>query len=218
MIRHPKTQQDWAEIFEENLIEGIGLGNLTTQWRSVVTYPNEFLKEKSHPLNDSEFNSFDLGLLAEQMHYTMLLHNGVGLSAVQVGVLKRVITMKIPEVEIRDGVEYDIGRPYTFCNPEVVSEDRDNLFAYREGCLSVPGYFEQRVRPKTITLKWKTVRGVVMQEEFTDLEAFCILHEMDHLEGKLFIDGLSDLKRDRVRKVMNKTLRERQRQNERKRN
>lgn len=169
-------------------------------------FPDSILSQQSKPVSVEEFNTKELVRFVEQMHKTMLSNNGIGLAAVQVGVLKRIITMQIPKIEMIEEKQIDTSIPYTFINPEIVSIN--NIpFTFNEGCLSVPGYFEERSRPSEIVLKYFTLEGVEVQTRFTDIMAFCIQHEMDHLNGDLFIDNLSRLKKDRVRKVISKTIR-----------
>jgi len=117
----------------------------------------------------------------------MKAENGIGLSAPQVGVLKNVIAIWIDETQ-----------PYVFVNPKIATASVD-LFKVKEGCLSVPGYFEDRERPRHITLEFFDTVGVKHEVAFSDLSAFCIQHEIDHLNGKLFIDHSSELKRDRIK-------------------
>jgi peptide deformylase len=126
----------------------------------------------------------------------MLESNGAGLSAVQVGVLKQIIVVDVGE-----------GR-HDIINPEI-RETTTKPFKFSEGCLSVPNYYENRERPESILLRYETAKGEPFVKWFSGLEAFCIQHEMDHLEGKLFIDDLSPLKKERIRKKIEKSLRRR---------
>lgn len=158
----------------------------------ILTYPNPILTQVSEPV--TEFNE-ELKDFCEELHTTMVEHEGVGLSAVQVGVLKRIIVMRVPG-----------GERYTFINPDIRETARP-MFKYSEGCLSVPGFFDDRERYSSILFHWDTPEGEHKYHWFEGLESFCIQHEMDHLEGKLFIDDLSPLKKDRIRKKIQKTLR-----------
>jgi peptide deformylase len=200
VIKHPRTSEEWAEVIQETTIKLCGAGNLLSTTLPIRVYPDPILSEISEPVREDEFGTDKLALLCEKMHVTTFYNNGVGLSAVQIGELKRVITMKIPEVD-----KYDVSRPYNLINPEIIQAD--GTFKFQEGCLSVPGYYEDRKRANRIVLRFRTIHGVQMEEEFTDLEAFCIQHEMDHLDGKLFIDELSPLKKRRVRAKVQKTMR-----------
>ena len=205
MIKRPRTQDDWKEVRKELTVNGVGMGTVLSSSLPLHIYPDPILTKVSEPVE--EFGTHKLGLLCEQMHITMFYNDGVGLSAVQVGELKRIITMKIPEtVVVENGKEYDVGRPYNFINPEI-RESVTERFTFSEGCLSVPGYYEDRERSNAILLRFETINGDVIVTWFEGLEAFVIQHEMDHLEGKLFIDDLSPLKKDRVRKKIEKTLR-----------
>ncbi len=201
MIRHPKTSEEWGEVRKELTVDGlVGMGSLLSSSLPIRIYPDPILKKISEPIE--EFGTDELGLLCEQMHITMFVKHGIGLSAVQLGELKRVITMKIPE---QDEAGYDVSRPYNFINPEI--RESSGTFEFSEGCLSVPGYYEDRERANFILLRFQTINGDVLIKWFEGLEAFCIQHELDHLDGKLFVDDLSPLKKDRVRKKIKNTLR-----------
>lgn len=166
-------------------------------------YPDPILTQVSEPV--TEFGD-DLKTFCEELHTVMIESGGVGLSAVQVGELKRIVVMDVAEAARQKGNEFAPERKFTFINPQIAiwSEEK---FEYAEGCLSVPGYYEERERSKAILLEYQTVFGEEKDEWFYDLEAFCIQHELDHLEGRLFIDDLSPLKKQRVRKKIEKTLR-----------
>lgn len=158
----------------------------------LIVYPDPILTKISEPISKDEF-TLELALLCNDMHALMLAENGIGLSAVQIGVLKRIVTMYAPG-----------GCSWNFINPEILETDGEFIFS--EGCLSVPGYFEDRQRANKIRLRFENTHGQVQEEEFEGIEAFCIQHELDHLEGKLFIDDLSPLKKNRVRAKIKKTL------------
>ena len=160
--------------------------------RKLRVYPDPILTQKSEPV--TEFGP-ELESLCLEMFEIMYSCNGVCLSAVQVGELRRVIVMQVPGND-----------PQVFVNPEI-REDVIKRFSYSEGCLSVPNYFEDRERSESILLHWDTLKGEHKFHWFSGLEAFCIQHEMDHLEGKLFIDDLSPLKKTRVRDKINKFVR-----------
>lgn len=209
MIRHPRTATEWKEVIEETTINGVGIGMISSTSFPLRIYPDSILTQISEPVPDEEFGTDNLARLCERMHFTMFVKNGVGLSAVQVGQLKQVITMKIPETVEEDGKTFESGRPYTFINPEIRERTtgNGNVFKFSEGCLSVPDYYEERERSNAIMLRFQTIHGDAIVTWFEGLEAFIIQHEMDHLEGKLFIDDLSPLKKDRIRKKIRKTLR-----------
>lgn len=159
----------------------------------ILTYPHPVLIEVSEPVTEFDKN---LKQFCYRLHDTMIESGGIGLSAVQVGILRRIVVIQVPG-----------GIPYSLINPVIKHVTEEDPFKYSEGCLSVPGYFEERERPDEIFLEWQTWEGNTCRQHFTGLEAFCIQHELDHLEGKLFIDDLSPLKKSRIRKKIEKTLR-----------
>jgi peptide deformylase len=130
---------------------------------------------------------------------------GIGLAAVQIGDLRRVIVMDLGDREVEGEAENDESEeaeekrrnPRFFVNPEIVWSSEE-LFSYEEGCLSVPEYFDAVERPARVRIKYQTYAGDAVEEECDGMYAVCIQHEMDHLEGVLFIDHLSRLKRDRA--------------------
>lgn len=134
--------------------------------------------------------------LIDDMFETMYNAPGIGLAAVQVNVLKRIIVIDITE---------DKSQPLCFVNPVIVeAEGRETC---EEGCLSVPGIFEKVERAEKIRVRALGRDGKEFMMDAEDLLAVCIQHEMDHLEGKLFVDYLSDLKRKRIRKKLEKARR-----------
>lgn len=207
MIRHPRTYEEWGEVRKELTVDGlVGMGHLLSSSLPLRVYPDSILSKISEPVE--EFGTEDLGLLCEQMHITMFYNDGVGLSAVQVGQLKRIVTMKMPEIVVENGKTYDVSRPYNFINPEI-RETVTKRFTFSEGCLSVPGYFEERERSDAILLRYQTIHGDAKVHWFKGEEAFVIQHEIDHLDGKLFIDDLSPLKKERIGKKIQKAMRKR---------
>jgi peptide deformylase len=150
-----------------------------------------------------------LRALMDDMLATMYDAPGIGLAAIQVGVPKRVLVIDLqrraePVVEGEEPVE--VREPHYFVNPEIVWES-DEVGAYNEGCLSVPELFGDVVRPLRIRAKWLDYDGAPHEEEFDGLMATCLQHEMDHLEGILFFDHLSKLKRDMIVKKLTKAKR-----------
>jgi peptide deformylase len=146
----------------------------------------------------------ELRALMDDMLDTMYAAPGIGLAAVQIGVDKRVIVMDLgdrdpgaeaPEDEAAD--EAARRNPRYFVNPEITWSSEE-LFTYEEGCLSVPDIFDAVERPARVRLRYLNYQGEQVEEEATGMYAVCIQHEMDHLEGVLFIDHLSRLKRDRA--------------------
>lgn len=133
--------------------------------------------------------------LGHDLLHTMKVSNGVGLAAPQTGNMINVIAIWIePE------------RPMVLVNPIIVYSS-ETLFEFNEGCLSVPGYFEDRKRPEKIAVIFRDVKGGHHDLEFNSLYAFCVQHEIDHLEGKVFVDGSSLLKKSRIKSKMKKVAR-----------
>ena len=157
---------------------------------NILEFPDQRLRKKAAPV--AEVNS-DIRKLVDDMFETMYEARGVGLAATQVNVQQRVIVMDTSE-------EKDA--PLCFINPEIVA--KDGVEESEEGCLSVPGFFEKVKRAERITVKALNRDGETFELEADDLLAVCIQHEIDHLEGKLFVDYLSSLKRNRIKKKMEK--------------
>ena len=158
----------------------------------ILTFPDPRLRKVASPVT-----KFDKSLekLVSDMLQTMYEGGGVGLAASQVNVHKRVIVIDISE---------DKGDPMIFINPEFKILDDKSLLSCKEGCLSVPGIEEEITRPDNIYLTWQDIYGNKYGETPSGLLTVCIQHEIDHLEGKLMVDYLSPLKRDRIRKKANK--------------
>lgn len=133
-------------------------------------------------------------VLIKDMLETMYDAPGIGLAATQVNVHERILVIDISE---------DKSEPRVFINPVVDILDPE-LGEYDEGCLSVPGFYDTVTRPQRIRVTAMDEHGVTFEEELTGLMAICLQHEMDHLEGKLFVDYLSPLKRNRIRKKLEK--------------
>ena len=143
--------------------------------------------------------------LGRDMLETMYNAPGIGLAAPQVGVMLRVIVMdcvKDPEL---------IARPMVLLNPEVIWSSEE-VNTYDEGCLSIPDQYADVTRPKVVTVRWLDLDGVTQEETFDGLWATCVQHEIDHLNGKLFIDYLGPLKRQMITRRMEKWKRERARE------
>lgn len=168
--------------------------------------PDPVLRQISTPV---ETVDDDLRALIKDMFETMYDAPGIGLAAVQVGVPKRLLVMDLQEPEDEDDPDSPvIRRPMVFINPEILSHS-DSEVPYTEGCLSVPDQYAEVMRPDRIRAKWLDENGVAHEEDMNGLLAVCLQHEMDHLEGVLFIDHLSKLKRDMVLKKLAKTRKER---------
>ena len=155
--------------------------------REILVVPNPVLKEVSQPVAKVDD---ELRALMDDMLETMYDAPGIGLAAIQIGVPKRVIVMDIagPDEE---------KAPRFFVNPEIVWSSEDTA-PYEEGCLSIPDIYDEVERPARVKLKYLNYQGEEVVEDADGLFAVCIQHEMDHLEGVLFIDHLSRLKRDRA--------------------
>ena len=154
----------------------------------ILTYPDPRLRTVA-----KRVQKFDKSLqeLSEDMLYTMYEADGIGLAASQVDVHIRLIVMDISES--RD-------EPRIFVNPEVEILENKSHFSFKEGCLSVPGFYEEISRPDKIKLSWQDVDGKSHTSFPEGLLTVCIQHEIDHLEGKLMVDYVSRLKRERLKK------------------
>jgi peptide deformylase len=161
--------------------------------REILTVPNPVLKQVSAPVDGVDDA---LRALMDDMLETMYDAPGIGLAAIQIGVPKRVIVMDLA----REGEDK---QPRYFVNPEIVWASEETL-AYEEGCLSVPEYFDEVQRPAKVKLRYLDYRGETVEEDAEGLFAVCIQHEMDHLNGVLFIDHLSRLKREQAVKKVKK--------------
>ncbi|MBX7249473.1 MAG: peptide deformylase [Caulobacteraceae bacterium] len=155
--------------------------------RPILTVPDPFLKQVSKPVDavDDELRG-----LMDDMLETMYDAPGIGLAAIQIGVPLRVIVMDLAGQD-------EERQPRFFVNPEFTWKS-DELFKYEEGCLSVPEIYDEIERPARVRLTYLNYDGERVEEEAEGLFAVCIQHEYDHLEGVLFIDKLSRLKRDRA--------------------
>lgn len=159
----------------------------------IVTAPDSRLTIKSFPVEqvDDALRSF-----MDDMLETMYDAGGIGLAAVQVGVHKRILVMDLQDPAYGDS-------PYFIVNPEIVTSS-DILSHYKEGCLSFPGQSADVVRPEEITVKYLDYYGKEQTLQATGLLATCIQHEIDHLNGIVFIDHVSRLKRDMIMKKVAK--------------
>ena len=165
--------------------------------------PDPVLREISVPVDKVDD---ELRALISDMFETMYEAPGIGLAAVQVGVPKRLLVMDLQEPEEEDGEP--VKEPRVFINPEILSHS-DHEVPYTEGCLSVPDQYAEVMRPDKIRARWLDEHGTSHEEDLDGLLAICLQHEMDHLEGILFIDHLSKLKRDMVLKKLAKARKER---------
>ncbi|MDV3257684.1 MAG: peptide deformylase [Sphingomonas sp.] len=168
--------------------------------------PEPVLRQISKPVEKVDD---ELRQLISDMFETMYAAPGIGLAAVQVGVPKRLLVMDLQEPEDPEDPESKpVREPRVFINPEIL-EASDHEVPYTEGCLSVPDQYAEVMRPDRIRARWLDEHGNAREEWLEGLLAVCLQHEMDHLEGILFIDHLSKLKRDMVLKKLAKARRER---------
>lgn len=187
--------------------------NKTARIRPLIIWPDPRLKTISTDVD--EFND-ELEQLANDMYWTMAYQRAIGLAAPQVGVFERVIVVQqIFEQETNSETNstaspsYETTEaPITLVNPVIVDSD-NSTFTWQEGCLSVPGYFEERERPNQIIVEYKDVHGIEHRDEFSGITSFCIQHEIDHLDGKCFVDDVSMLKRELIRRKIKAALRKR---------
>ncbi|ANT60416.1 MULTISPECIES: peptide deformylase [unclassified Salipiger] len=170
--------------------------------RPILIHPDPRLKKLCAPVPDL---SDELRVLADDMLETMYDAPGIGLAAPQIGVLDRLIVLDCARPD--DG---ETPRPLVMFNPRVIaSSDERNV--YEEGCLSIPEQYAEVERPKIVQVEWLDRDGKLQTEEFDGLWATCVQHEIDHLDGKLFIDYLKPLKRQMITRKMQKLKRERAR-------
>ena len=181
--------------------------------REILEVPDPRLKTVSDPVE-----SFDAELktLVADMFETMYAAHGIGLAAIQVGVPLRVLVIDLqpedPDAEPEECTAHGghshthqplKKEPRVLVNPEIL-DPADELNTYQEGCLSVPDIYADVDRPKACRVRWQDLEGNVHEEEMEGMMAVCIQHEMDHLEGVLFIDHLSRLKRTMALKKLDK--------------
>ena len=169
---------------------------------SIVEVPDPRLRQISSPVEkvDDEVRA-----LVADMFETMYQAPGIGLAAIQVGVPKRILVIDLQEPREEGGEP--VRDPRVFINPEIV-ESSDQEVPYTEGCLSVPDQYAEVDRPDQIRARWLDIDGKPQDEKITGLLATCLQHEMDHLNGILFIDHLSRLKREMILKKLAKQRKE----------
>ena len=156
----------------------------------ILKFPDERLRTKAKPV---EAVTDEVRQLVDDMFETMYSAPGIGLAATQINVHKRIVVIDVSR-------EKD--QPLCLINPTIIA--RDGIEQHEEGCLSVPGIYETVERAESIKLKALNREGEAFEMEADELLAICIQHELDHLEGKLFVDYLSPLKRNRIKKKMEK--------------
>ena len=161
--------------------------------RQILTEPNQILRKKSLPVDKVDE---DLQKLMDDMAETMYAAPGIGLAAIQVGVPKRIIVLDIAQKDLPKN-------PMFFVNPEIIEKSNSDSI-YEEGCLSVPGQFAEINRPDKCHIKYLDYYGQSKEIKAEGMLATCIQHEIDHLEGILFIDYLSKLKKSMIIKKLSK--------------
>ena len=161
--------------------------------RDILILPDKRLRQVSKPV--AKIDSSIKKLVAD-MFETMYDAPGIGLAAIQIGEPRRIVTMDLSKKEGET-------QPQVFINPEIVDES-DDKSVHEEGCLSIPEYYEEVERPASVTVKYLDLDGKPHEVKASGLFATCIQHEVDHLNGVLFIDHISKLKRDRVVKKFTK--------------
>ena len=165
--------------------------------RSILIHPDPRLKKLCDPVTQI---TGDLRKLAADMLETMYDAPGIGLAAPQVGVTRRLLVMDCMKAP-------NAPRPMVLFNPVVTWASAD-LATYEEGCLSIPDQYADVQRPDAATVRWMDLQGVAQEETFSGLWATCVQHEIDHLNGKLFIDYLGLMKRQMITRKMEKLKRE----------
>ncbi len=161
---------------------------------TILEFPDPRLRKKAVPV---EAVDDELRVLIDDMFETMYAAPGIGLAATQVDVHRRLLVAD---------VSADKDDPHVFINPEIL--EKDGVTVTEEGCLSVPGYFEEVKRAEHIRVRYLDRDGRECEDEFEGLLAVCVQHEIDHLDGKLFVDYLSQLKRQRIRKKAHRQQRQ----------
>ena len=169
--------------------------------KPILIHPDPRLKKVCDPVSDL---TDDLRKLADDMLETMYDAPGIGLAAPQVGVLSRLIVLDCVKEEGAPP------RPLVMFNPEVTAASEEKN-TYEEGCLSIPEQYAEITRPAEVTVNWIDRDGAERSEDFDGLWATCVQHEIDHLNGKLFIDYLSAMKRQMITRKMQKLKREKAR-------
>ena len=167
----------------------------------IIEAPDPRLKTVSTPVE-----TFDeaLQVLIDDMFETMYDAPGIGLAAIQVGVPKRLLVMDLQEKNEETGAT--IREPRVFINPEIL-QTSEEMSVYNEGCLSVPDQYADVERPKTVRARWLDRDGKRHEQELDEMLATCLQHEMDHLDGRVFVEHLSQLKQVRIKAKLAKQAR-----------
>jgi peptide deformylase len=164
--------------------------------RTILILPDTQLRRVSKPVLSI---SKDIRQLTEDMLETMYDAPGIGLAAIQIGVPERIVVIDLAKKD-------EPKQPVVYINPEILSASEE-MSTYEEGCLSIPDYYEKVERPASVKVRYLDDKGKIQEIDADGLLATCLQHEIDHLDGKLFIDYLSKLKRDRVMKKFTKLAR-----------
>ncbi|HEV2747217.1 MAG TPA: peptide deformylase [Allosphingosinicella sp.] len=177
----------------------------------IIEIPDPVLREQSVPIESVDEV---VARLVQDMLETMYAAPGIGLAAVQVAVPRRLLVIDLqepdPEAEVPEGEEpAPVRKPHIFINPEIVHRS-DARKTYNEGCLSIPDQYAEIERPDIVRARWVDETGASREGEFDGLMSVCLQHEVDHLNGVLFIDHLSRLKRDMVVKKVLKARKEKE--------
>lgn len=174
----------------------------------IIEIPDPVLRQQSAPV---ESLSDDVTRLIANMFETMYQAPGIGLAAVQVAIPRRLLIIDLQEPEGGEGEEEGepVKKPWVFINPEIVHRS-DARKIYNEGCLSIPDQYAEIERPDIVRATWIDEKGQRKEGEFDGLMSVCLQHEVDHLNGILFIDHLSRLKRDMVVKKVAKARKEKE--------
>lgn len=155
--------------------------------RKILTFPDPALRNVAKEV--TEFDS-ELKILADDLLETMYENNGIGLAAIQIGILKRIIVADVSEEK---------NQPYIFVNPKIKVLDEKEKGGYDEGCLSIPGFYEEVVRPLKVEINFQNLEGENKSLFPEGLLGVVVQHEADHLDGKLMVDYISSVKRQRIR-------------------
>ncbi|MEM6309366.1 MAG: peptide deformylase [Pseudomonadota bacterium] len=167
----------------------------------IILHPDPRLKKTAAEIADS---SDELRTLGKDMLETMYAAPGIGLAGPQVNVMKRIIAVDCHKQDEEEP------RPLVMINPRIIASSHEQN-TYEEGCLSIPDLFADVTRPAEVQVEWIDLDGTAQTEEFAGLWATCVQHEIDHLDGKLFIDYLKPLKRQMITRKMVKLKKERAR-------
>ena len=171
----------------------------------IVEIPDPRLRLVSQPVE--AVDDATRALIADMVD-TMYAAHGIGLAAIQVGIDRRILVIDLQDRQEGEGEDAkSVRNPQAYINPEIVSVS-DEEAAYNEGCLSIPEQYAEVTRPARCTVRWLDEQGATREEELSGLLATCMQHEIDHLNGVLFIDRISRLKRQMLLKKIDKARRE----------